>query len=126
MRRRKNRKRVDGAMISGPLAGILGLACAVALSYLWIQNRCEMIGRDLRKLENEKSALVKNLHNEEYRWTELKSPRNIEKALRKWNLEMGWPTAAQVVRVKDLKEPLVKSTRVRAEPAATAGGDSVL
>lgn len=113
-------------MISGPIAGSLVLFSAMALAYLWIHNRCEMIGRDIRKLEREKTTLTKQFNQEEYRWIEMKSPRNLDKALKKWNIDMAWPTAAQIVRIPVGRQPAGAAEKARTVSAGRARGDRVL
>ena len=96
---RKNRKlqRKDGYVFVRPVASaIVGLA-AVGLMYVWLDCRCNAVGREIQKLEQEKVELLKNQASEQYRWTQMKAPPNVERVLRQRSLQMDWPNSAQVV-----------------------------
>jgi hypothetical protein len=98
-RRRVNsrKKRVDGFSFPTPFAAILVLVCTAALTYLYFCSRCDVIGEEIKGLEVSLRELNKKYLNEEYRWTRLKSPRNLEKALVRHSIEMVWPQRDQVV-----------------------------
>ena len=100
MARRKNKKRTsDGFIFPAPLAAILAGTTFVALSYLWFSGRCEAIGAQIKELEVVKSELHKRVVNEEFKWSNMKSPRNIESIVKEFNLDMAWPEEKQIVRV---------------------------
>lgn len=98
---RKNKKKVNGFAFPVPFAGAVVAIAVLALGYVWLGCRCEAIGRDIKKLETERAALMKKHQNEELRWAQLKSPRNIERALSRHNIVMTWPRRDQVVRLYD-------------------------
>jgi len=98
---KKNRKRTsEGFIFPAPLAAILAGTTFVALSYLWFCGRCEAIGAQIKDLEVQKSELHKRVINEEFKWSNMKSPRNIENLIREMKLEMAWPEEKQIVRVR--------------------------
>ncbi len=99
MKKKKNRKRVDGFVFPVPFAGGLIIIATLALAYVWMGCRCEALGREIKGLEREKTVLYKRYLNEEYRWTQMKSPRNLERVLAKHSMKMVWPRASQVVRL---------------------------
>ncbi len=99
MKKKKNRKRVDGFVFPVPFAGALIVIATLALAYVWMGCRCEALGREIKGLEQEKTVLYKRYQNEEYRWTQMKSPRNLERVLAKHSMKMVWPSASQVVRL---------------------------
>ena len=98
---KKNRKRTsEGFIFPALLAVILAGTTFVALSYLWFCGRCEAIGAQIKDLEVQKSELHKRVINEEFKWSNMKSPRNIENLIREMKLEMAWPEEKQIVRVR--------------------------
>ena len=108
---RKNRKKrkLEGFMLPMPFAGLVALLSAFALGYVWLGSRCEALGRDLKILENERQILHKQYLQEEYKWIQMRSPRELERALEKHNIIMTWPKSDQVVRLSDqnlFEEPL--------------------
>ena len=101
MGRRRNRKKESAGFIFPlPLAGVLGLAAAIALTYLWLCGRCETIGSQIKVLEDRRTELQKRVGSEEYKWASMKSPVHIERLLQQFNIHMIWPEKAQVVQVQ--------------------------
>lgn len=101
MRRRNRKKRMDGFASPVPVAGFLVLISSFALIYVWLGCRCDSLGKEIRKLEQERVVLHKKFLNEEYRWAQMKSPRSIEKALARFNIAMTWPANSQIIRLQD-------------------------
>jgi len=105
MARKKNRKKRSGGFIfPAPLAGILGLAALVSLSYLWFCGRCEAVGAHIKVLEETKTEIHKQVINEEFKLSNMKSPQNIRDLLHRFNLNMTWPEKGQVVRLTKAEE----------------------
>ncbi len=86
-------------MFPAPFASVVVVAVALALAYVWLGCRCEAAGKDIKELEKETAALGKVLLNEEYRWAWTTSPRNLEKALARHRIVMGWPRRNQIIRL---------------------------
>lgn len=100
-RRKRNRKKdSEGFVFPAPFAGILGAVALVALAYLWICGRCEALGAQIKVLENRKVEAHKRVINEEYKWSNMKSPGNILALLQHYNLSMGYPEESRVVRLR--------------------------
>ena len=77
-RRKKNRKKdSEGFIFPAPFAAILGAVALVSLGYLWLCGRCEAMGAQIKMLENRKVEAHKRVINEEYKWSNMKSPGNI-------------------------------------------------
>ena len=72
---------------------------AICLGYLSLTNRCEALGKELKALDVEIAELNQKCLQEELRWTRMKSPGEMEKALRRWRLAMTWPDDQQIVRL---------------------------
>ena len=87
------------------LAGILCVATTTALGYLWLCGRCEDLGRRIKALEQQKSALERRVVNEEYKWSNMTSPQNMEKLLQAHKLEMIRPGERSVVRIHRSTQP---------------------
>jgi hypothetical protein len=102
-KRRNRKKRVDGFIFPTSFAGVLVFVSVLALSYLWLCSRCEELGREIKTLEGRQAELAKKLLNEEYKWTRMKAPGNIETALRRTGLAMTWPRRDQVVWLADAR-----------------------
>jgi len=97
---RRNRKRhVEGFALPVPFAGLVILAVTFSLGYVWLTCRCEGLGRDIAVLEKQKAELAKQFSHEEFKWSRMRSPIEIEKALARCNLEMVLPDHRQVVRI---------------------------
>ena len=100
MARNKNRKRDEvPGVFPAALAMLLGGAIVVALSYLWLCGRCDSIGRRIKQFEQQKLAVERARVNEEFQWSNMTSPQNMEKLLKAHGLEMSWPAEKNVVRI---------------------------
>lgn len=100
-RRKRNKKKVDGFVFPAPFAGFVVMVSAFALGYLWLGCRCEALGVEIKDLEVRQKVLEKKYLNEEFRWTRIKSPGNLERVLKDLNVCMTWPRRDQVVRLYD-------------------------
>ena len=100
-RRKKNRKKdSEGFIFPAPFAAILGAVALVSLGYLWLCGRCEAMGARIKMLENKKVEAHKRVINEEYKWSNMKSPGNILALLQRYNLSMNYPDESRVVRLR--------------------------
>jgi len=99
MARRNRRKTSEGFTFPVPIASLFVLGAIVALSYLWLDSRCETLEDELRALEEQKQAVRQRFSMEESKWAEMKTSPYIRKALRRHGLHMSWPDEAHVVRV---------------------------
>ena len=59
------------------------------------------IGEEIKVLEAQQQELNKIRMNEDYKWSQVKSPRNLLAALNKHDLKMDWPRRDQIVYVDD-------------------------
>ncbi|MFH0909032.1 MAG: hypothetical protein V1929_09740 [bacterium] len=82
------------------LAVVLLGATTLALSYLWLCSGCDDLGRRLKHLEQQKLALQRRIVNEEYKWSNMTSPQNMEKLLQRHGLVMTWPSEKSIVRIR--------------------------
>jgi hypothetical protein len=98
---RGNRRLRRQTGVASWLVGVFVLLAAVGIAYVCLNGQTDMLGRELRLLEDKRSRLAKQHLNEEYRWARLKSPQSLEKALVDHRLVMGAPRHDQVVRLRD-------------------------
>jgi hypothetical protein len=100
VRRRNRKKAVKAYALPVPLAGFVVLAGSLALAYVWMVCRCQTLGDELKQLETRRDVLLKEYQQELFKWTRLKAPQNLERALMQHNLSMSWPSSRQVVRLR--------------------------
>ncbi|MFH0881168.1 MAG: hypothetical protein V2A34_15765 [Lentisphaerota bacterium] len=117
LRRKKNQKK-DGRGFRFPAhwAAVLMMAGVMALTYLWLCGRCDALGARIKALEGQKSDVHKKVMNEEFKWCNAKSPRNVEKMLKQFKLDMQFPEEQQIVRLRyKSPEPETRETAFRQE-----------
>lgn len=98
--KRKNRKaevRIPFPML---LANILVFVAVFGLSYVWLCARCDMLGREIKRLETVRRGTRIRMINEQDRWSNLLAPANFERALKRHHLAMTLPDDRQIVRVR--------------------------
>lgn len=102
-RRNKSRSRKNHVQIPFPrmLANILVFILVFGLSYVWLCARCDMLGREIRRLESVQRETRRQLINEQDRWANLLAPASFERALKRHKLAMQMPDARQIVRVRN-------------------------
>ncbi len=101
-KRRKKTSRKAEVQIPFPmlLANILVFVAVFGLSYVWLCARCDTLGREIKRLETAyRSARVRTI-NEQDRWSNLKAPANLERALKRHHLAMTLPGDHRIVRVR--------------------------
>ncbi len=75
------------------------LAAALAMVYLSLYNTCETIGRQIKKLENERAELHKRVVNEERNWATARSIGNMEQLMENHGIVMSWPEEQNIIRL---------------------------
>jgi hypothetical protein len=93
---KKNQVRVPFPVL---LANVLVLVAVLGLSYMWLCSRCDALGKDIKGKERELVATQKRLLGEQDRWSYITSPANLERAIKKHQLDMAMPREAQIIRV---------------------------
>ena len=101
IRRNRKKRRNHGFMFPTPLAGVMVALSVLALAYVWLEARCQALGREIQAFERERAVLEKRRANEEYKWLEVKSLRNLRIVLARRGIAMSWPAVSQVVRMKE-------------------------
>ena len=100
MRRRNRKKNLYAHVLPVPLAGLVVGLVTLALAYLYLECRCQTLGRELAALEQHRDTLIEDRAHEQFKWTTLKSPQSLERALQANGLSMTWPSHRQVVRLR--------------------------
>ncbi len=98
-RNKKLKKQQAGFMYVTPLAGFLVVAGVLCLSFLWLDNRCEVLGKRIKMLEREVSIVRDRRFNEEEKWAAMISPLKIDRALRRHGLDMTWSERERIVEI---------------------------
>ena len=124
MRSRRNRKHFSReAALPTPFFLLLGSAIILALSYLWLNGRCETLGRRITQLENQKVDLVRKVKLERARWESAKSLEQIERLLQRYHMVMTWPDERNIVHVRRAPdESSVAEAAASRRQYARAGG----
>jgi hypothetical protein len=101
VRHKKNRRKdSEGFIFPAPFAAILGAVALVSIGYLWFCSRCEALGAQIKTLERSKTEAHNRRMNEEYKWSNTKSPGNIMALLQHYHLVMTYPDESRVVRLR--------------------------
>ena len=95
--RRNVRQQKQGFIFPTPLATILSVATVLCLAYLWLCGRNEALAGDIRRLELDLEKARKDVVNEEFKWAAKITPENLQRQIRRHNIDMDWPQAEQVV-----------------------------
>jgi len=97
IRNNRKKRRSTRGMVPVPFIVAVVVVAVASLAYIGLGLRCEALGCELKTLEAERADLTKQCLNEEYKWTQMKSPANLEKALKRYGINMMWPRSDHVV-----------------------------
>lgn len=118
MARKNRRLHADGYLVPTLLIGLLVLTATGCLLYLSLRGKAEALGREIKKLETQRTALRERLRVEESEWSRIRAPGNVVKALEIHGIQMTWPRQEQIVRIgapstmaRNLKGELAGVTR---------------
>lgn len=100
-KRKKKKMKKNQVQVPFPvlLANVLVLVAVLGLSYMWLCSRCDALGKEIKNKERELTSAQKRLVNEQDRWSYITSPANLERAIKKYRLDMVMPREMQIVRV---------------------------
>lgn len=117
MAKRRKRKKKNQVQVPFPvvLANVLVLVAVLGLSYVWLCSRCNALGKDIKRKEAELVTAQKRLVGEQDRWSIATSPGNLQRAIKKYRLNMVMPRERQIVRVGTW-EQLEQTARVSLRP----------
>lgn len=101
MARKRNKKKQPAAVVfPAPLAAFLVVVIVLSLSYLWLCGRCENMGPVIKGLEQDLADVQVRVQSEEYKWSNLTSPKRFAKILEEHGLTMSWPDDDRVIRIR--------------------------
>lgn len=103
----KNEVRVPFPMV---LANVLVAVAVLGLSYMWLNARCDALGRDIKKAEQELAKAQKQARTEQERWATLTNPSNLRAAIKRFNLNMSMPRESQIVKLERRSEQTTTAT----------------
>ena len=90
------------------LAGIVVLVFFAAVIYAVLGHQCKVLNREVGTLEIEQRRLSEELNRERARWSDTKSPANLDRALRTNRISMQNPTDKQLIYIT----PVYKTERI--------------
>ena len=98
--RKRNRKKQAATLnLHAPTIALITVFATVLLCYLWLCGRCEDLGKNIKRLEQDLERQRRMVLTEEFNWSTMKSQTEIRKYLHKQRLVMDWPDEAHVVRI---------------------------
>jgi hypothetical protein len=99
-RKKQNRKmQSQGFIFPVPLTLFLVMVTIISMAYLWLHSRCEAAGVRIQQLEKAKQESHQRVLQEETRWARTKTLPNVQTALQRHGLHMGWASNDRIVRI---------------------------
>ncbi|HMP72414.1 MAG TPA: hypothetical protein PKE55_04040 [Kiritimatiellia bacterium] len=98
--RTRTRKTVQVRLYHGASLLALLVAAVLSLAYLSLGARSEELGREINRLEKRLEAVRRDVQNEEFKWSHLTSPGELEKLFKRHNIVMSWPPPENIVRLR--------------------------
>jgi hypothetical protein len=123
--RRNRKKRVHAKVLPPSVAGIIVLVVSLVLVYWFVDAKCGQLGQEIRKHEQQLSALEDERVREEARWSEKKTPEKLEQAMLQHGLAMNYPSAEQVVRMDAAGQPVPGQLALARFQRAQSAGERV-
>lgn len=104
--RRNRKKKVHAKVLPPAVVGMIVLTVSLVLVYWFMDAKCGQLGQEIRKHEQQLSALEDERVREDARWSEKKTPEKLEQAMLQHGLAMNYPSAEQVVRMDAAGQPV--------------------
>lgn len=109
MKRRKvNVKRNAARVFPVRLMMLLVFVGVFALVFLWLESRCQSLARELKRAEDQLAEVRRRRVNEEFKWSNLRTYKNVGAALKAFDIVMDWPGKDRLVvltRSTDILDP---------------------
>ena len=103
MAKRNQKNGQDGNRTTVWGISFFGMAAILAVIYLGLCNTCESLGRQIKHLEDEQTALHKQVVNEERNWTIACSIGNMERLMATHGITMTFPAQANIIRMQAIE-----------------------
>jgi hypothetical protein len=100
VRRRNRKKNVNAFILPIPVAGMVIVLVTLCIGYVMLMCRRQTLGGELAALERQRTELLNQHEQELFKWTCLKAPDSLERALRLRGIAMTWPSNRQIVRLR--------------------------
>lgn len=97
--RKKHARRGNRRLIK--TISVLTVVAAMAMVYLFLNNRCEVLGKEIKQLETRQGDLARRLANEERNWAMARTVRNMERLMAEHQIQMGWPAERDIIRLAE-------------------------
>jgi len=102
----RHRKAHSTSLRAGPVVlalVICAFACGAGMGYVWHRNRNEQLSRDIRASTARLEALRGTNLILDRQLEELRSPRALEAAIRRLNLDLVMPQPEQILRIPEVR-----------------------
>lgn len=86
-------------VVSTRFAAVVVLLVFGVTVHAVLKHHCRALNREIGRLESEQRVLMEKLERDRIRWTQLKTPENLETALARHGVAMRYPAGAQVVHM---------------------------
>ena len=116
--RRRRRFTHPLAYVPKPVGVAFVVAVSLALVYLWMGHKCSQYSEEIKRLEDQCAELDNEKVREDTKWNGMKTAEQLNALLERNGLMMGYPNAAQIVRVSGTSRGLPPGA------AALAGADT--
>ena len=98
---RENRKKgVSACAFPFHTLSLLAAGAALALGYVWLDAKGEMLGDRIMQLERDAAEVQRRYEHELWKWECAISPSNIEETLNRNHIVMVWPEEDNIVRLR--------------------------
>ena len=88
---RTNKVNEAGVPFPKMLANVLVAVAVLGLSYMWLNARCDALGREIKAAELELAKAQKQARTEQERWATSTNPSNLRAARKRFDLKMSMP-----------------------------------
>ena len=78
----------------------MALIALLGMVYLNLHNACESVGREIKRLESQRTELRKQVVNEERNWEMARYIRNMQGLMDAHGIAMTFPDSKNVVRLR--------------------------
>ena len=95
---------------------LMALVALLGMVYLNLHNACESVGREIKRLENQRAELRKQVVNEERNWEMARYIQNMQRLMETHGIAMTFPDSKNIVRLRaaEPEEPAQYAARAGA------------
>ena len=114
-KRRNRRRNVQMGVLPKLLVRVVilvSLGAVIPLGYWGLDSKCNQVGQEINKSKTLYASLEGAYLHEEARWMENLTTENLDRAILRHGLAMGYPQAHQIVRVDAEGNPLPRQSSI--------------